>query len=211
MRSKAIQDYKKSLKINSKQRDMLVGLLLGDGHLETRDNGRTFRLKVDHSFAQREYIEWIYEEFRPWIRQDLHSKRRSDGRESLDFSTYSHGAFRFYAQQFYLGKKKQMPKLLNKILTPLGLAVWFMDDGSLKSSRHNTYIIHTVGWARKDLETAQKVLSAKFGIETSLHRQRDKHLRLYIKSASAGLFRRIIEPYMVTSLRYKLGNVMPKK
>lgn len=39
-------------KLTEQQREITVGLLLGDGHLETRTNGRTYRLKVEHSEEQ---------------------------------------------------------------------------------------------------------------------------------------------------------------
>ena len=49
------------------------------------------------------------------------------------FQTVSHGAYRFYGQQFYGGTRKSVPNIVNKLLTPLGLAYWFMDDGSIKT------------------------------------------------------------------------------
>jgi len=48
MRLKEIEDYKKDLKLSSLQREIIVGLALGDGHLETHNNGRTYKLKVEH-------------------------------------------------------------------------------------------------------------------------------------------------------------------
>ena len=86
-----------------------------------------------------------------------------------------------------------------------------MDDGSLKSKKHNTYIIHTLGYKRDELKRIQNVLSKKFDIETKLHVQKQKYLRLYIISESAEKFRNIVSPYIIPSLRYKLGNKMPKE
>lgn len=207
MRSQEIEAYKARITLSECQRDILIGLLLGDGHLETQNNGRTYRLKVEHSGAQQAYMTWLYDEFRPWIRGDLYRKVRKDGRTTLGFSTYSHGTFRFYAQQFYAsGKKKRMPPLMKKLLTPLGLAVWFMDDGSFKSNRHRTYIFHTLGYAKCDLELMQQVLLEKFGIETSLHAQKGKYWRLYIRTSSAKTFKEIVRPHLHASMLYKLGN-----
>jgi len=60
MRLKEIEDYKKNLKLSSLQREIIVGLALGDGHLETLNEGKTYRLKVEHSLKQREYLDWLY-------------------------------------------------------------------------------------------------------------------------------------------------------
>jgi hypothetical protein len=55
MNIKEIEEIKKNLKLTKKQRGIIVGLLLGDGHLETQNNGKTYRLKVEHSLEQKDY------------------------------------------------------------------------------------------------------------------------------------------------------------
>lgn len=212
MNTKEIREVKKSLALNDVQRSILVGTLLGDGHLETQDEGKTFRLRIEHQISQRDYLEWIYNQFKEWIPGIIRSRTRKNGYEYVLFDTYSHGAFRFYAQQFYEGKKKHIPRLVKKLLDPMVLAIWFMDDGSWKSDRHKTFIIHTVGYSREDLELVQTALKEKFGIETSLHSQKKKYWRIYVKSISSEKFRKLIEPYTshIHSMGKKMGNTMPK-
>lgn len=213
MQSKEIEKFKKNLKLTRQQRSLVVGMLLGDGHLETQNRGRTYRLKVEHSINQKEYVLWLYEQFKNLVRTPpkkekklLHGKRYV----GYFFSTYSLGTFRFYAKQFYAGQKKIIPKLIKKLIDPLALAIWFMDDGSYKSDHHKTYIIHASGYSKKDLELISKVLRKKFGIEVQIHKQYNRH-RLYIASNSAARFRQLIEPYVIPFLKYKLGNAMPKE
>ena len=216
MNSKKIEEIKKSLKLSKIQRDVLVGLMLGDGHLESRDKNKTYRLKVSHSLKQKEYTFWLADIFKDWIRtkpkiRKIISPYSKKELEIIEFSTYSHSAFRFYYHQFYdENKNKIIPKIINKLLTPIGLAVWFMDDGSLKSKNHKTYIIHTDSVSKKDLQKIQDTLLKKFKIETSLHSQY-KNWRLYIKTNSAIRFKNLISKYMIKEMRYKLGNTMPKK
>ena len=209
MNTKEIREVKKSLKLSDVQRSILVGTLLGDGHLETQDNGKTYRLKIEHQVAQRDYLEWIYNQFREWVRNGIRSRIKKNGYEYVLFDTYSHGAFRFYAQQFYENRKKRIPKLIDVLMDPLVLAIWFMDDGSWKSFHHKTFIIHTLGFKKIDLESVQKILKRKFGLETSLHLQKKKYWRLYIKSESAKKFKDLIEPYtsQIPSMQNKMGNV----
>lgn len=213
MNTKQIRELKKTLMLNDVQRSILVGTLLGDGHLETQNGGKTYRLKIEHQLAQRDYLEWIYNQFQEWIPGGIRSRIKRNGYEYVLFDTCSHGAFRFYAQQFYTDRKKHIPKLIDKLLDPIVLAVWFMDDGSWKSSRHKTYIIHTLGYSKEDLESVQVILKRKFGLETSLHAQKGKYWRLYIKSESAIKFKELIEPYtsQILSMQNKIGNTMPKE
>lgn len=208
MNTKEIRELKKTLELNDIQRSILVGTLLGDGHLETQDKGKTYRLKLEHQIAQRDYLEWIYDQFQEWIPSGIRSRIKKNGYEYVLFDTYSHGAFRFYAQQFYPSGKKEIPKLIEKLLDPMALAIWFMDDGSWKSDKHKTYIIHTLGYSKKDLELVQKILKKKFDLETSLHAQKGKYWRLYVKSESAKKFKDLIEPYtsQIPSMQNKMGN-----
>lgn len=193
--------------LTSQQREVLVGLLLGDGHLETQNGGKTYRLKVEHSESQKDYTEWLFQLFLPLCEQSvLYRKVKKNGKAYVGFRTRSLGIFRFYAQQFYREKKKEMPKMIGKLLSEIGIAIWFLDDGSKKSARHKTYIIHSLGFSSKELMHIQKVLQDSFGIAVSLHRQKKQFYRLYVQSASASRFREIIEPYVARfpSMKHKL-------
>jgi len=213
MRSIEIEKQVQNLVLTDSQRAIVVGLLLGDGHLETQNGGRTYRLKVEHGIAQKEYVDWLYGEFRDWIRTPPKERTKSSfGKPivSYGFATYSSGALRFYAQQFYQERKKVIPKFIGKILDPQAIAIWFMDDGSWKSDKHRTYIIHTLGYSRVELELVQKVFAKKFGITVGIHSQYNG-LRLCIAAESAGTFKKLIEPYVIPSMKYKLGEQMPKE
>lgn len=224
MHSNEIENYKKSLKLNRYQRAIIIGKLLGDGHLETLNKERTYRLKIEHSAKQKEYVDWVYNELKEWVRSEPKMRtvysRFPQGRQmeshKYGFTTYAHGAFRFYGKQFYTKDgKKVVPKLIDKMITPISIAVWYLDDGSVKSNKHCTYIIHSHGYERQELKRLQKVLM-KFGVKTSLHRQirpEGLYWRIYILSESARKFRELLEPVIahIPSMQYKLGNRMPKK
>lgn len=205
---------KEQKKLSEKQRQIIVGLILGGGHLETQTNGRSYRIKVTHSKSQKPYlVEWLLAELKELFPGGIKKRAstRNGGTQEYYISSVVHPGLRFYGQQFYKIGKKQIPPLLKKLLTPLSLAIWFMDDGSLKSKKHKTYNIHTLGYNRSDLLFVQDVLLEKFKIETSLHKQKNNTWRIYIKSSSAKKFREIIEPYVIKTMEYKLGNTNAQK
>ncbi len=217
MNTNKIKEIKKKLKLSKRQKSILIGKLLGDGHLETQNNGRTYRLKIEHSIQQSDYVNWLYEEFKDWVRQKPYIKVRKNGQKSIGFNTYSSGSFRFYGQLFYKKKKKVVPKMLCKELQPIGLAIWFMDDGSRKSLKHKTYILHTLGFTKKDVLLLKTSLKNNFNIDANLHFQRNKYFRLYIMSGSAKRFTEIIYPFVkeIVSMKHKIVSdwitKMPKK
>ena len=210
MNTREIREKKKDLKLSKRQRQLIVGLLLGDGHLETQNGGRTYRLKVEHGSAQREYLEWLAKEFQEWLVTGWYEKHRE--KLVYGFTTVSHPAFRFYGAQFYQNGKKRIPPLIKKLMSPLSLAIWFLDDGSAKSSKHRSLVIHSLGYIRKDLELTQEALR-HFGIETSLHKQRNNSLRLYVPYEGARIIANFVQPILndVPLFAYKVENIKPKK
>lgn len=213
MRSKQIEEYKKTLKLTKKQKEILVGLILGDGHLETLNNGKTYRLKVEHSLKQREYLDWLYLNFKDWINKTPEVRKRTSlGKiiETYGFTTYTSSILRPYAQKFYQNGKKIIPKTIDKIITPQSLAIWFMDDGSIKSKAHKALVIHTHGYSKNDLELITKVLEQKFGLKIGMQKQYDKW-RLYIYSESVDNFKKIISLYILPSMRYKFNDKLGNK
>ena len=46
-------------KLTKRQKDILIGMLLGDGCLEK--NGRNVRLRIEHGLSQKDYLDWKYE------------------------------------------------------------------------------------------------------------------------------------------------------
>lgn len=206
MNSNEIKSFAESIKLNDEQREILVGTLLGDGHLETQNKGRTFRLKVEHSINQKDYTDWLYEKFKNLTLTSPQVKEQKiNGKlyQKYWFSTVSNGAVRFYAQQFYQSGKKVVPKFIAKMVTPLSLAVWFMDDGSLKYKFHRARIINTQCFNELDLKRLQDMLSKKFNINTTLRNQKEGK-QIYIPSTDIEKFVSIIKPYIHKSMEYKI-------
>lgn len=215
MRSNQIENYKKVLKLSEIQKEVLVGTLLGDGCLETQNNGRTFRLKVEHSLQQKEYVDWKYKVFKDWVLTEPKVRKYSAyglERNNYRFSTVSTGSFRFFAQQFYENGRKVIPKLISKLLTPIALAVWFMDDGSIKSRDHRALVIHSQSFNKIDLERVTKVLEDKYKIKSVLRKRQDGtgHV-IYLLSETIDKFIALIGKYVLPSMSYKLGTQLPKR
>ena len=212
MRSNKIEEYKKTLKLSEFQRQVLIGTLLGDGCLETQNRGRTYRLKIEHSMTQKDYVDWKYQVFKNFTLSEprIH-KRMSYGsvRENHCFSTVSHGSLRFYGQQFYKNGKKTMPKIISKMITPLALAVWFMDDGSIKSKQHRALVIHSQSFNKQDLLNIIEVLDKKYGIKLTLRKREDgSGYVLYLLSKTVSKFIDLVKEYVLPSMEYKLGNTI---
>lgn len=217
MNSKFINEFRSKIVLSEKQKEIVIGLMLGDGCLETQNNGQTYRLKIEQSLLHKDYVDWLYGELKNLTLTEPRerTKRIKDKfYQNYGFQTISCGNFRFYAQQFYDrdSKKKKVPKIIGKLLSPLALAVWFMDDGQIKSKKHRALLINAQCFSGKDLGLLQYTLRDKLKIDASLKKEKNGH-RIYLLSKTIDNFLSLINSYIIPSMRYKLGriNIVPKK
>ena len=201
MYSRELEQKKSSLKLSDLQRETLVGLLLGDAHLETQNRGRTYRVKFEYSAKYSEYATHLYELFRDWVLTPPQTKV-DDTHDNVWFQTVSHPSFRFYAHQFYDGKKKVVPKNIHRFLTARSIAYWYMDDGSVKSRESKGVIFNTQCYTRNEIARLITTLN-KFNLECS-EREQKEGLQIYISGSSYETFRNIVDPYILPSMRYKI-------
>lgn len=202
MYSREIERAKTLLRLSATQREVLVGVLLGDAHVETQNNGRTYRVKFEYGVHHAEYANHLYGLFRQWIPTGPQLKR--DGtHNNIWFQTVSHSAFRFYAHQFYGEGKKCVPKLIHRYLTGRSIAYWYMDDGSIKSRESKGVLFNTQGFALNDVRRLIDVLRTRFALEANKRTQNDG-FQIYVSGNSYERFREIIDEYIIPSMRYKV-------
>jgi LAGLIDADG DNA endonuclease family len=193
------------------QREMIVGCVLGDLHIEQSPNGQTARLVFEHSTKQENYVFHLYHMFKDWVPGEVKTRQRINGIKLIGFKTKYHGVFRFYRQQFYdLNGKKKISKRINKMLTPRSIAYWYMDDGSLKSKQSKGVILNTHAFSKKEIETLCFILNEKFKLQCKPRKQ--KHLykneiniyyQIYISGYSYETLRELIFSYLVPEMYYK--------
>jgi hypothetical protein len=205
MNTLALRNYKASLQMTERQRQILDGMLLGDGHLERQGDARSARLKIEHSVAQSGYVAWKFAEWRDWVRTPPRERARRNrlGTTSMNvgFSTLSHIELEEVRQRFYVNRRKVVPPDLG--LTPLAMAVWFMDDGSRKSSQCRGVYLNTQSFTSAEVELLRSVIRRDVGVDTTVRQQSDG-LQIYVPSSSMTEMIAFIDEEMLPSMRYKL-------
>ena len=182
------------LPITLRQREILIGSLLGNGHLAKTTRGYAFR--VNHGLMQKEYVDWKYQEL-----SSLTNGVPSTYKSAYYFRTVSHHYFDEMRDLFYRKDRKIIPRNIDRLLTPLAIAVWFMDDGTKEGNQAR---INTQSFTKKEKKKLSDTLEATLGIKSTINR--DKHLfRLRISDQSMSLFREMVAPHIVPSMRYKLS------
>lgn len=195
------------------QKQVILGSLLGDMWIYRNGGGVNPEFGVTHSTNQREYILWKY--------NVLHNLARGVP-EERDGTGYGKGfrTMHFHSRSLPClipileathreGKKCVTREWLDMINNPVALAVWYMDDGCRNKKTTSTFALGKM--ANDEGALLQSFMKNKWGIETKLDviigkvGQRDNtQLQLRTNKADSIKLWKLIEPYVIPSMRYKI-------
>ena len=211
--------------LSDQQFEVILGSLMGDGNLSPNRHGRNgVRFRMGHGAKQRQYLEWKTE----LLGNIGHSIfENSTGARFVDFTPLAELAE--LQRAVYLGDgKKVLSEDYLKALTPLSLAIWYMDDGSF-AVRSKGMQRRTAGGSGR-VEICVEAMSSgsqlrlrdflrdTHGLDVRL-RQAGKAGKsvLVFSTAASAKFHEIVAPYMAPSMEYKLlprfrgqGTVVPQ-
>lgn len=103
---------------------------------------------------------------------------------------------------FYKNGKKVIPLNIYEYLTPLALAVWVMDNGKYL----NGCIFLPIGFSKEiDRVRLSDALFQCFGLVCSINELKKDIFVIIINKESVKKFQTIVSPYIIPSLKYKIG------
>lgn len=208
-------------KLSTIQRETLVGLMLGDGHLvpstakHNRNNPATYRLVLLQSDAHKDYLFHLYEIFKgltrtgPRYYEFLDNRNPGKVYKRWSFSTILQPCLRFYGQQFYQYDKindlycRKVPKNIGRFLEARSLAYWYMDDGAAKWHGRSLALRYcTDSFTLSEVHCLMVCLKTKFGLDCSAQKK-GKIYRIYVKQNSYYKIRNLMFSYLVPSMVHK--------
>lgn len=220
--------------MNDIDRATLIGMIIGDGNLYIakvskkskcgtlmRDSTIS-RLTFHHSKKQIEYLEHklklickIFGGKVPTINVHIQSLKVTGKEYEMCSATKSHKYFRFLHKLIYSnnGKKYYTRQFLD-MLTPLGIAIWYMDDG-YKSFHKNkdgnitsgSTVISTY-CTKEEAEIVCQYFKEIWDIEFKLaYHSTCKSYCVRANTKNSRKFVELIRQYIVPSMQYKIAHV----
>ena len=116
---------------------IMIGSLLGDGHMEKFGNGSRFTFY--QAKPNGEYLLWLHKTISElgYAKKELPQLYARKGLSENEmfyyyrFRTFTYASFNWIYDSFYPnGSRKIIPELIVTYLTPMALAIWMMDDGT---------------------------------------------------------------------------------
>ena len=184
-------DRIKQTALTPQEIEMIIACLIGDGTLSK--SGKNYRLRIEHSSKHKEYVEWKYKRL---ARLCVSPVQYVSAHDSFRFGTVGHPEITKLRETWYPDTKQIISGLK---LIPVMIAVWFMDDGT----KHRTTIdISVHNFSPASIESLRKQLLA-YDVETTIISD-SKGPRLYVRQKSYPNFKKLVAPYIVSCMAYKL-------
>lgn len=194
------------MEVSNRCREIILGTLLGDGSLKIAKPYKNARLSFRHSISQKEYFFWKVKQLKEISSENCFWEQKKDGwggKKKLRYQSLARDSLtKLYYLTHHKGNLYIHQKWL-KLLTPLSLAVWWLDDGSLiGNSRKGVFC--SEGFSYHDLSVLSQYLRNTWKIRTKIGR-RGKYYQLRIYSTEElKKFLRLILPH------FSLASMLPK-
>ena len=200
---KCIPRYDNTTPYTQEEFDVIVGGLLGDTWIGKRKNGKNPEGSFTHKLEHYEYAKYKYELLkRRCSNFTIHNKtdKRSNRHYQQVFCKLAASSLLepIYQAFYKNGIKIISEEYINK-LSPLGIAIWYMDDGGICS---NSFKFSVDCFTESDINLLQKMLLTKFNIKTTKEINQNKII--YVLNESKETFKKLVQPYICKCMEYKL-------
>ena len=198
--------------LSGQQVQVILGSLMGDGNLSPNRRGRSgTRFRLGHGAKQAAYLDWKVS-----LLGNIDCSRTTNAKGAVfaDFTPLPELAELYDAVYFGDGKKHLSWDYL-KALTPLALAIWYMDDGSFTvrskgvqertqgGSGRITICVEAMSPGTRDRLT--QYLRDTHGLDVKLIESGAlRKATLVFTTAASAKFQKLVAPYVHPSMDYKL-------
>jgi hypothetical protein len=200
------------IKLPPYQKSVIVGLILSDGWLRfSSKTHKNVHLGFMQSLAHSDYIWFVFSILSHYCDNlPLYRLRKRGDKShwSIEIVTRALPCFTELHSLFYSNGVKIVPHHeIYELLTPAVLAHIIMGDGGFKSK--GIYLC-TDSYTIQDVVRLMNVLILRYELKCTLHKtNNNKGYRIYISRNSVAKVVKIVLPYLIPSMYYKVGIVNP--
>lgn len=197
------------IKLTTQQIDLIIGSMLGDGHIDKREEYPLFI--VTHAENQKDYLYYKHE-----IMKNLCNMQPKyyDGKDNmLIVNTYcnTQPTYRFNTRVCYcLDKYRKMDKIdFVKLLNEYSFSIWILDDGHCNNKK---YWSLSCPFSEDVCLKIQNILNEKFNI-SSIIKLKNNYRYLFFNSENSKIISKIILkniPNNLDIIKYKIKKEINK-
>lgn len=201
--------------MNKKARGQLLGMILGDGHIEK--TGNSYRIRITHGPKQRRYLQHKASLLESILKKPVVVREGSlsRGQYRQFYAQVTHDVFRdLHAEVYRLDKttqryRKRYTRDLLEGLTPEGVALWYLDDGCLARSHRSKYagqLTLSTYVSKKQNEVISDYFRETWGIGFGVFASGRSYRMVCSGREETRKFIEIVEPWVLPSMAYKTNS-----
>jgi len=210
------------LKLNKKTEEAIIGDMLGDGHINMGNikKGSNINGRLQFTFSKKnlpylQYLKYIIyvdictkTEPTPYpnpIKTNKSVTQYWFSSKRLPYFTNLHKIWYININNKFI---KIIPKNIDKLLTPIGLAHWIMRDGYWSE---NTLYLCTDNFNNEEVKLLINILFKNFGLIAKINTRKKNNniicwrIRFSSKKKNINNLRNLILIYMIPEMLYKIG------
>lgn len=195
-------------KLFQRQKAYIYGSLLGDGSLKINrlKKNRNAYLSIAQTETHKNYVKFQYSIIKDFINTKIKLDKRTNRKNMICFWTISHPIFSRIYKKIYPNGVKTISNHWLKQLTPLSLAIWYMDDGSIVQNNHQMRI-STESFTYQEHLLIQKYLKIRWNILAEIKESsREGKFVLSFRAKERDKFFKLIKQYIIPEMKYKIYN-----
>lgn len=188
---------------------IILGSMCGDGSISFKYKYPVYQ--EIHSIKQADYLIWkagLLKDIRPKMYYSGSKSQQNKFYKTIGLYTPMSKELLKYHGLFYNGKngEKHITSKILKMMKPLALAVWYMDDGSYNYS-HSTVELTSCMNNFSVQKNIKRYFERCFGLKCYIHNVRGSLNLVRFTVESSDKFLRMIEKYIPVCMSYKLGHL----
>ncbi len=190
--------HRLDLALNPLQEEVLIGKILGDGSFGSQGRSITW----GHEIKQEGYVEWTAQCLGSLVHPSKQFAISGYGSQMSRQRTVASEFIHDLYDRFWVDGRKTVPSDIR--LTPISLAFWYMDDGSLSHTEDQIDRAHfaTCSFTEQECDYLLEALE-NLGID-GVKYSAESYWRIRLNADSAERFFLLIAPYIPECMQYKL-------
>lgn len=186
------------------EKQIILGSLLGDMYCRITNSCKNAQVEEVHSMKQQSYLLWKLSRL-----ESLSFNLRETEIGALHAESRVYSVLNYYYCLFYKNGKKQVNRVILDKLDALGLAVWYMDDGSYSKKDKNCRF-YTNCFSYEENLLIKRWFEERWNLLPRIHSCFKRGKSYYFINFNAENTKKlisIIEPHIHESMKYKIGSV----
>lgn len=197
--------------VTKRAKNLLLAMALGDGHVHKSNYG----LNIKHGLKQKDYCEAKAILIGECLEKTINTVQKNYGGYDCVRFSICHPYLKFVRKWLYKNNHKTITLRVLRRLSDEGVAIWYMDDGSLyikkrKGKAHGfELVISTCCFTSEEAQVVCDFFLERYGVSMTIKKD-GKYFSVRCGTHNARKLITILNTYCMPGMEYKFKPLLEK-